>query len=330
MSEQVLVTGGAGYIGSHAVAHLAEKGYQVTVIDNLSTGCRELVHPKARFFKTDIHEIDQVRKIIQDQEIKSVVHFAASIRTDESLLNPALYYHNNFEGTLCLLEAGKGTSVSSFIFSSTAAVYSNPGHQLVTESFPTYPVTPYGRSKLFSEKALQDFALQSGLKFFILRYFNVAGASPSGLYGQMGDNHFSLVKSAALAAVGKRPGLQIYGNDYPTIDGTCERDFIHVDDLADIHIRALEYLSAGGESQTVNCGYGKGFSVLQVMQAMKKASGKDFPVEIVPRRPGDLERVVADCSKLQSLFRWNPKYSSLDQICETSYQWEAKFLQRKD
>ncbi len=322
---KVMVTGGAGYIGSHAVAALLERGHQVFVIDNLSTGYENLLNPSAPFFKGDVKDSRFVRGVIENNAIEAVLHFAAFTSVAESVSNPEKYYDNNFGGTLGLLEAIKNTSsVKYFIFSSTAAVYADPGGKPVTENSSTNPPTAYGRSKLMSEQALQDFAAVSGLKVAILRYFNVAGASSTGLYGQIGDEHTVLIKRAALAAVGKIPELQIFGTDYATPDGTAVRDYIHVEDLVDLHVLSLEKLAQGREIGILNCGYGRGFSVREVIETMKRASGRDFVVVEKARRSGDLASVVADNAKSISLFSWKPRFSNLEKICSSAFQWELR------
>jgi UDP-glucose 4-epimerase len=326
MSHSVLVTGGAGYIGSHCVAQLMDRGYRVTVLDNFSTGHRSLVPPGAQLVEGDCRDLQLVSEIFRKSSIESVIHFAAFTAVEESLREPSKYYSNNFGGTLNLLEACResGGAVRNFIFSSTAAVYADPAGSLVAEDSPVNPVTPYGASKLMSEQALKDFSAASGLRYMNLRYFNVAGANPDLQRGQIGDEHTVLIKRAALAAVGKIPALSIFGTDYPTPDGTAVRDFIHVEDIADIHVLALDYLIGGGASETLNCGYGRGFSVRQVIETMKRVSGRDFLVEEAARRPGDLASVVSDHSKLLKTLSWQSRYADLDVICKTAFQWEEK------
>lgn len=320
----VLVTGGAGYIGSHTVDRLINQGHQVTVIDDLSTGFKRLLHPQAQFAQGNVKDFEFVKSVIQKNSIEAVIHFAAFTSVAESVEKPEKYYDNNFGGTLNLLAAIKDTaSVKYFIFSSTAAVYSDPGNKMVTEDSPIDPPTAYGRSKWMSEQALQDFAQSSNLKFMILRYFNVAGSSASGKWGQIGDEHTVLVKRAALAAVGKIAELQIFGTDYPTEDGTAVRDFIHIEDLADLHVVALDKLATGCESTILNCGYGRGFSVKQVIEAMERVSGRDFKVVEKPRRAGDLASVIADNTKLLKMLNWKPKHNDLEEICRSAYSWEV-------
>jgi UDP-glucose 4-epimerase len=323
---KILVTGGAGYIGSHAVDALIKKGDQVFIFDNFSTGHRDLVNPKAKLIEGDVRDVELVHSILNQNKIEGVIHFAAFTNVAESIQKPDLYYGNNFQGTVQILKAVEKTAVRYFVFSSTAAVYQDPGQELVTEDSTTNPVTPYGRSKLMSEQVIRDCAASLNYRYMILRYFNVAGASEEGKWGQRGDEGSVLIKRAALAAAGKIKSLSIFGTDYPTVDGTGVRDFIHVDDLADVHLLALHHLEKGGESDLLNCGYGHGFSVLQVIETMKKVSGQEFEVRLENRRPGDLPQVVASNDKVKSLLKWTPKRDNLELICRTAYEWEIKSL----
>lgn len=323
---KVLVTGGAGYIGSHTVDSLIRQGHQVFILDNFSTGHRELLHSQAQLVVGDIRDHELIARTVNQHQIEGVIHFAAFTSVAESVSNPAKYYDNNFQGTLGVLKGIENSSVRYFIFSSTAAVYADPQGATVTEQSLKNPITAYGRSKLMSEQAIQDICHASGLKFVILRYFNVAGASLSGRYGQIGDEHTVLIKRACLAAVKKISHLSIFGTDYATKDGTAIRDFIHVEDLADLHVLSLGYLAQGGESEILNCGYGHGFTVREVIETVQKVSGYKFPVKEEPRRPGDLAEVVADSGKLKKLFSWHPKYPDLELICRTAYDWEKSRL----
>jgi UDP-glucose 4-epimerase len=323
---KVLVTGGAGYIGSHAVESLIQHGHSVVIADNFSTGHPHLVNPGAKLIKADVRDTEKVAGIYRDEKIEAVLHFAAFTGVSESLQNPALYYSNNLGGTISLLKACEQHPVAYFIFSSTAAVYQDPGLEPVTEQSKTAPGTPYGQTKLMSEKIIQDSAANLKMKYMLLRYFNVAGASASNKWGQEGENTTVLVKRAALVAAGKYQSFSIFGTDYPTVDGTAVRDFIHVEDLADLHVEALRYLTEGGASDLLNCGYGHGFSVRQVVQAMKTVSGQDFPVIEEGRRPGDLPQVVASNQKIRKLFNWAPKRDNLELICRTAYNWETRQL----
>jgi len=321
----ILVTGGAGYIGSHAVEQLVEKGHRVTVLDNFSTGHRTLMNPKAKLVEGAIQDTDLVHRTLKTEKIEAIIHFAAFTSVAESMVNPEKFYSNNFGGTLSLLEAAKNTSLKYFLFSSTAAVYSDPGSNKVTEESNIDPVSPYGKSKWMSEQALVDSAKILNLRYGVLRYFNVAGASLQGKIGQFGSTPGALVKSAALAAVGKIPHLSINGTDYPTKDGTAERDYIHVSDLAELHLLTLEALKLE-PSLLLNCGYGHGFSVREVIQTMQKVSKTDFKVTVGPRRPGDLVSVVADTTKLNRQLQWKPRYDDLELICKTAYDWEVQCL----
>jgi UDP-glucose 4-epimerase len=321
---RVLVTGGAGYIGSHAVDSLIQNGHKVVIVDNFSTGHRQLVHPKAQLIEADIRDTEKMAHIYQSEKIEAIMHFAAFTGVNESLQKPDLYYFNNLGGTISLLDACRTFKVPYFIFSSTAAVYQDPGQEPVTETSPTGPVTPYGQTKLMSEIAIRDSAESLGMKYMILRYFNVAGASLSNQWGQIGGGDAVLIKRAAMVATGQMKSLSIFGTDYPTADGTAVRDYIHVEDLADVHVEALKYLSKGGESNLINCGYGHGFSVREVIQAMKSVSGQDFPVFEEGRRAGDLPQVVASNKKLKDLFQWTPKRDNLELICQTAYKWELR------
>lgn len=325
---KVLVTGGAGYIGSHTVDSLIRQGHQVVILDNFSTGHRELLHSQAQLVVGDIRDHQLIANTVKQHQIEGVIHFAAFTSVAESVSNPAKYYDNNFQGTLGVLKGIENSGVKYFIFSSTAAVYADPQGATVTEQSLKNPITAYGRSKLMSEQAIQDISGASGIKFVILRYFNVAGASLSGRYGQIGDEHTVLIKRACLAAVKKLSHLSVFGTDYATKDGTAVRDFIHVEDLADVHVLSLGYLARGGESEILNCGYGHGFTVREVIEAVQKVSGYKFPVKEESRRPGDLAEVVADSGKLKKLFTWQPKYPDLELICRTAYDWEKSRLKK--
>lgn len=321
---RVLVTGGAGYIGSHAVSVLVEKGHEVTILDNFSTGHRTLVHPKSQVIEGDVRDEERVLHSLRQNQIEAVLHFAALTSVEESIQKPEKYYDNNFTGTVRLLKACESAGVKKMIFSSTAAVYAASGMEPVNEQSKLDPGTPYGKSKLMAEQALQDLASAGRLQYVILRYFNVGGASRSNRLGLIGDDHPSLVKRAALAAVGKIKELPIYGVDYPTKDGTAIRDFIYVEDLVEIHVQALDALLSGAPSDVFNCGYGTGFSVRQVTETMKRISQKDFCVRELPRRAGDLACVIAENSKLVRTFGLKSEAGKLDLICQTAFDWEKK------
>ncbi len=325
MSQKILVTGGAGYIGSHVVRQLGEAGYDIVVYDNLSTGSvAALLYGK--LIVGNLEDKSRLRQVFAKYNFDAVLHFAASISVPESIAKPLNYYGNNTRNTLNLLECCQEFGVKKIIFSSTAAVYGQPRENPVTELVPTQPMNPYGRSKLMSEQIIQDFANSSQLKFVILRYFNVAGAEPSGRIGQFGKKADHLVKVACDAALGRRQSASIFGTDFATPDGTGIRDYIHVEDLATAHIDALRYLQAGGESQIFNCGYGQGYSVREVFNAVKEISGIDFPVIEIERRGGDPACVVACADKIREVIGWKPKYNNLQIIVSTALAWEQKLI----
>ncbi len=319
---KVLVTGGAGYIGSHVVKALGEKGYEILVFDNLSTGHKEAVL-YGKLVKGDLSDKDFLKKVIEDFKPDAVMHFAAFIEVAESVKKPLKYYRNNTANTLNLLESMIETGVKNFIFSSTAAVYGNPEKVPVNEDAPIKPINPYGQSKAYVEGILKDLdKAEKDFKYVSLRYFNVAGADPEGKLGQKYQNATHLITRALKTAKGEYEKLYIFGTDYPTSDGTCIRDFIHVSDLAEAHILALEYLLSGGESEIFNCGYGHGYSVKEVVSIAKKVTGIDFPVEETGRREGDPAVLVADSKKLKRKLNWKPKYDNLEFIIKTAWDWE--------
>ncbi|MEH1823012.1 MAG: UDP-glucose 4-epimerase GalE [Nostoc sp.] len=323
MNKKVLVTGGAGYIGSHVVRQLGEAGYDIVVYDNCSTSS-----PKAVLYGelvvADLADIDRLYQIFAKHKFSAVLHFAASLIVPESVTRPLDYYANNTRNTLNLLRCCSVMGVNKIIFSSTAAVYGQPQENPVTESTPTLPINPYGRSKLMSEWLISDYGKSSQLRYVILRYFNVAGADPAGRLGQMSPEASHLVRSACDAALMRKPGVRIFGTDFPTPDGTGIRDYIHVEDLAAAHLDALYYLERGQESQLFNCGYGHGYSVRQVIERVKAISGVDFPVLETDRRPGDPACVTANADKIRKLLSWKPKYNNLDQIIRTTLAWEMQ------
>lgn len=319
---KVFITGGAGYIGSHVVKALGEKGYEILVYDNLSTGHEEAVL-YGKLVKGDLANKEFLKKTLQEFKPDAVMHFAAFIEVAESVRNPLKYYRNNTANTLNLLEAMQELGINKFIFSSTAAVYGNPEKIPVKEDAPINPINPYGQSKAFVEKILKDLSeANKDFNYVSLRYFNVAGADPEGRIGQSYQNATHLITRALKAAKGEYEKLYIFGTDYPTPDGTCIRDFIHVDDLADAHILALEYLNQGGKSDVFNCGYGHGYSVKEVIETAKKVTGIDFPVEETGRREGDPAVLVADSTKLKKTLGWKPRYDNLEFIIKTAWNWE--------
>lgn len=325
----VLVTGGAGYIGSHMVHYLIPKGCNVVILDNLSTGHERLIHPKATFIKGDICDMNLVESILVKYEISAVIHFAAFIKVDESVTEPHKYYKNNTYGALQLFQACHNVGVQRIIFSSTAAVYGEGSDTPIEETHPTSPKNPYGQSKLMSEKILHDISLLGRVHYVILRYFNVAGANNEAHIGQISNNATHLLKVAAETAVGKRTSMAIHGTDYPTEDGTCIRDYIHIQDLISAHYRALFYLSSGGQSEIFNLGYGKGASVKEVIKYMKKVSNKDFKVIEGPRRAGDGTALVANSTKARKILNWTPAYDDLEKICASTFEWEKELNQLK-
>lgn len=320
---KVLVTGGAGYIGSHVVKQLGEKGgYDITVLDNLSTGFESSVL-YGKLVKADLADFVFVERFLVDEKFDAIIHFAASIVVPESVENPLKYYMNNTVNTTNLVKCAVKSGVKSFVFSSTAAVYGEPECGVVSENSPLAPINPYGHSKLMSEQVLRDTsAAHSGFNFVILRYFNVAGASMDGRIGQRFPNATHLIKVASETACGKREKMYIFGEDYPTNDGSCVRDYIHVEDLASAHLSALDYLGKGGKSDVFNCGYGKGSSVKDVINTVKNVTGIDFEVQKAPRRAGDPALLISDNSKIMATLSWKPKYDDLELICKSAYGWE--------
>ncbi|MBE9048454.1 UDP-glucose 4-epimerase GalE [Pleurocapsales cyanobacterium LEGE 10410] len=320
---KVLVTGGAGYIGSHTVKKLGESGYEVVVYDNLSTGSAEAVS-YGELVKGELNDTEYLAGVFARHQFDAVLHFAANISVPESLVKPLQYYHNNTCNVVNLLQCCQKYDVKQLVFSSTAAVYGEIKDYPVQESSPTLPINPYGQSKLMSEKIIQDYAQASELKYVILRYFNVAGADSSGKIGQMGKKAAHLIKVGCDAALGIRPKVSIFGTDYPTPDGTGIRDYIHVEDLAAAHVDALSYLEQEATSQILNCGYGTGYSVKEVLSKIKEISGVDFAIEESPRRQGDPTCVVASANKIRQILGWKPQHNSLDEIISSALAWEKK------
>jgi len=320
----VLVTGGAGYIGSHMVWQLLDAGEQVVVLDNLSTGFRWAVPEQVPLVIGDFGDAELVSRVIAEHKIESIIHFAAKLIVPESVSDPLGYYLNNTAKARNLIECAVKGGVKKFIFSSTAAVYGNVGSEPVKEDVPVYPLSPYGRSKLMVEWMLEDTAKAHDFSFVVLRYFNVAGADPQGRVGQNTRDATLLIKVAVEVAIGKRPQLMVFGTDYDTRDGSGIRDYIHVTDLTAAHLDALNHLRAGGTSLIANCGYGKGYSVLEVVNVVKKVSGVDFKVVLSPRRPGDPAAVVADATRARAILKWVPKYDNLDEIVTQALSWERR------
>ena len=321
--SSVLVTGGAGYIGSHVVRQLGEAGKSVIVLDNLSTGFEKAV-TAGQFVMGDTADAALLDQILSEHPVDTVMHFAAKTVVPESVADPLRYYRNNTANTLNVLEACKRHHVKNFVFSSTAAVYGVLESGKADETTATAPINPYGTSKLMTEWMLRDFAAAGGPRYVVLRYFNVAGSEPGGRIGQSTPEATLLVKVACEAAVGKRDKVSIFGTDYPTPDGTCLRDYIHVEDLAAAHLDALSYLRDGGESTTLNCGYGHGYSVREVLDAVERATGEPLNIEEAPRRAGDPPELVAVADRVRDVLGWTPKLDDLDRIVETSLAWERK------
>ena len=322
----VLVTGGAGYIGSHMVLALLDAGEKVVVIDDLSTGSRKAVPQPAKLVVGDAGDQKLVEKVLREHDVEAVTHFAAKVVVPDSVADPLGYYLTNTANTRTLLSAIVRAGVKRYVFSSTAAVYGNPDANPVDEDAKPKPESPYGTSKLMSEWILRDTAAAHGLSAMVLRYFNVAGADPAGRTGQSTPNATHLIKVACEAAVGKRKGMQIFGTDYATPDGTCIRDYIHVTDLIDAHVAALRHLRKGGENLTLNCGYGRGYSVREVVDAVKRVSGVDFPVTLSPRRPGDPAAIVARADRIRAKLGWRPKLDDLATIVTHALAWERKLV----
>ena len=327
--KTVLVTGGAGYIGSHTAWRLVDAGYAVVVLDNFYSGHRWAVHPSANLVEGNAGDISLVRRTIRDFRVDSVIHFAGHIVVPESVQNPLKYYENNTCVSRNLINACLQEGIAQFVFSSSAAVYGVTSSVPVSESAATNPISPYGRSKLMTEWMLRDISDSTSgepsvFRYVALRYFNVAGAREDGALGQATKESTHLIKVACEAACGLREFIPVYGTDYETPDGTCIRDYIHVEDLAQAHVAALRYLENGGSSEVLNCGYGHGFSVRQVLSAMRKVSGNETPVREVERRSGDVPILVSDPSRIKSLLHWKPDRADLEMICSSALGWERK------
>ena len=325
----VLVTGGAGYIGSHMVLALTDAGHdEVVVLDDLSTGFDWALPPEVRLVVGDVADQGLVTETILRHRVDAIAHFAAKIVVPDSVSDPLGYYLANTVKTRALIETAARTGVKHFIFSSTAAVYGEPDVVPVPETLSTSPINPYGRSKLMSEWMLADAARAHGFTYGVLRYFNVAGADPRGRTGQSTPNATHLIKVATQAALGQRSHLEVFGTDYPTRDGSCLRDYIQVSDLADAHTVLLDHLRRGGDSLTLNCGYGRGYSVLEVIEVVKRVSGRDFEVRLSPRRPGDPAQIVAGADRIRAELGWSPKNDDLDAIVAQALAWEDALAKR--
>ncbi len=324
----VLVTGGAGYIGGHMTLGLLDAGERVVVLDNLSTGFDWAAPDEAKLVVGDIGDAGLVSRLIEEHGVDAIAHFAAKIVVPESVADPLGYYLNNTSNARTLIEAAVKGGVKSFIFSSTAAVYGETSSEPVSEETPLAPISPYGRSKLMVEWMLEDVDRAHDFRFVALRYFNVAGADPKGRLGQSTPNATHLIKRGVQTALGMYPSMEIFGQDYPTRDGTCVRDYIQVTDLVDAHLDALAYLRGGGASLVCNCGYGHGQTVSEVVEVVKRVSGADFKVVLSPRRPGDPATVVARADRAKSVLGWAPRRDNLDDIVRQALDWERRLHNR--
>lgn len=330
----ILVTGGAGYIGSHTVKQLIDAGHKVVVLDNFYSGHRWAVAPAATLVEGSIANQTLVDQVLKQYKINSVVHFAGYIVVPESVADPFKYYENNVVGSLRLIETCEQNNVERFVFSSSAAVYGMPNTAKVCEDSRLAPINPYGNSKLITEMTLNDVAIAyqnkaTPFNFVALRYFNAAGAQLAGDLGQATPEATHLIKVACETATGVRDKMSIFGTDYDTADGSCVRDYIHVEDLASAHLKALDYLADGGESLRLNCGYGLGYSVKEVVEMVKKVSGVDFVTIEADRRPGDPPSLIADNTRIKSLLNWSPQNDDLELICRTAFTWEQKWQARQ-
>lgn len=319
----ILVTGGAGYIGSHTVAELLDQGKEVVVIDNLQSGHRDALLG-GKLYEGDLRDKALLAKLFSENDIEAVIHFAANSLVGESMQKPVKYYDNNVYGTLCLLEAMDEANVRKIVFSSTAATYGEPDKVPIEESDPTNPTNVYGETKLTMERMMSWFDKVLGIKYVALRYFNAAGAHPSGKIGEDHSPETHLIPLIIQAAQGKRSAISVFGDDYPTADGTCVRDYIHVSDLADAHVLAVQHLLAGGESDVFNLGNGQGFSVKEVIAKVQEVTGRSFPVEISPRRAGDPAVLIASSDKARKVLGWNPSRNRLDDIIASAWGWHEQ------
>ena len=318
--NNILITGGAGYIGSHITEHLVKKKSNIIILDNLITGCEKLINKKAKFINEDIMNKTKLAKIISDYQVDSIIHLAAHLNLSEAERNNKKYYRNNVEGTLSLVQACKNSNVKSIIFSSSCSVYGNVKGP-VNEKRKPNPQGYYAFTKYKAEEIIKKFSKNYKYKYGILRYFNVAGASPSGKIGEMETSHGHLIKNLAIQSLKKKPVISIYGKDYKTKDGTCIRDYMHISDLVDAHIKILKYINTKSKSLTLNCGYGKGYSVLEVVNIFKKKNNL-LKINYKDRRAGDVDMVYADIKKIKKILKWKPKYDDINKIISSSIKWE--------
>jgi len=325
----VLVTGGAGYIGSHVALSLLDAGYNVTIIDDLSNGHTNLIPNKAKFIKANINDTHILKNLFQTNKFNTLFHFAGFVKVEESIHFPEKYFTNNTKNSSILFNACIEFGLNNIIFSSTAAVYGNPKKNLIDENADLNPLNPYGESKVQTENLLLNLQKEQKIQYVILRYFNVAGADPQLRSGLISPNPTHLIKIASEASVGKREKVTIYGNDYNTHDGTAVRDYIHVSDLADIHVKSLEYLMKKNESLIMNCGYGKGYSVKEILNKINVMYKKQIKIDYGKRRPGDAELLISNVKKLIETINWKPKYNNLESIIQTAIRWEEKLLNEK-
>jgi len=319
----ILVPGGAGYIGSHAVYQLIDEGYDVVVVDNLQTGHRKAIHPKAKFYQGDIRDRVFLKDVFDKEKIDGVIHFAANSLVGESMVEPLKYFDNNVYGTQILLETMREKNVQYIVFSSTAAVYGEPETVPITETMATNPTNTYGETKLAMEKMMKWCEQAYGIKYVSLRYFNVAGARSTGEIGEDHNPETHLIPVVLETALGKREAITIFGEDYPTKDGTCIRDYIHVEDLVDAHILALRYLQKGGKSDVFNLGSSQGFSVKEIIEMSRKVTGKNIPAIIGERRAGDPSILIASSEKAKKVLGWDPKRTNIDQIIKDAWNWHS-------
>ncbi len=326
--KNILVTGGAGYIGSHVALFLLDKGYSVTIIDSLVTGNAKLIPDKAKFIKCDIADIQRISNLLKKEKFDALVHLAALIKVEESIDKPREYFENNVTKSKVLFDTCLSYGLNNIIFSSTAAVYGNSSEELVNEDSKTNPLNPYAEYKIFMEEYLKRKSNDKKLNYIILRYFNVAGSDPHYRSGLISDNPTHLIKVASEVAVNKRKYIEIYGNNYPTSDGTTVRDYIHVSDLSEIHYLSINHLLFSGKSDTFNCGYGKGYSVQFILDSLNMIIKKPIKIRIAKKRKGDAISLVADVSKIKEMLKWKPKYDKIEDILTTAVTWEEKSLNK--